>query len=722
MDIYRILFSCLFLLTVGLPLHGAERPNIVFIFSDDHALKAISAYGNALNQTPQIDRIAKEGAIFTRSYCTNSICGPSRASILSGMHSHRNGFLSNRSPGFDGSQTTFPKLLQQAGYQTALVGKWHLKSKPTGFNHYEILPGQGNYYNPDFIQMDGKRKRYIGYCTDIVTDRAFDWLRTQKDDSKPFMLMIQHKAPHRTFAPALRHLDQWKNETLPEPSTLFDDYANRSATLKDNEMEIGRHMRWDYDLKVKNFNPDGTPNSQCVEYPRMTDEQKAAWDAHFEPLNEQLKADYEAGKYSDPKDLLRWKYQRYVKNFLRTITAVDENVGRVLEYLEENNLADNTIVIYSSDQGFYLGEHGWYDKRWMFEESFAMPFLIRWPGTIKPGSRIDELIQNIDYAPTFLDIAGAPIPERMQGRSLLPLLKNQETTWRDDLFYAYYEIGEHAVPPHTGIATDQHKLIHFTKADEWNLFDLKADPNELKSFHNDPAYAEVFSAMRKRYQQAQQRFNISPSTIPAARGDNWWQTRHKEKLQEVKKAGNQAKLVFVGDSITQSWETSGKSIWNEHFAPLNAINLGYSGDRTEHVLWRIKNGEWPESLQPETAVVMIGTNNTGQTQERTAEETAEAIKLICQDINDRAPNTRIVLLSIFPRGQQPSHPMRQKNLKINQLIGDLDKHPKIEVHDFTEHFLDKEGNLPAEIMPDALHPNQSGYEIWAQALNEILSI
>jgi arylsulfatase A-like enzyme len=429
-----------------LPATAAQRPNIVFIFSDDHAPNAISCYPGGIYDevapTPNLDKLASQGAIFTRSYCCNSICGPSRAAILTGKHSHINGFIDNNNSTFDGSQTTFPQLLRDVGYQTAMVGKWHLKSDPTGFDYWEILPGQGSYYNPDFIQQGGGKKRYTGYCTDIITERALDWLKTGRDKDKPFVLMCQHKAPHRNWSPAPRHYDLFDGVTMPEPDSLFDDYANRSATLKEQRMSIHKDFYWGWDMKFNGepqfpeFFMKGLPNG---EYRRMNDDQKKEWDAAYEPRNQQLIAAVKSGEL-EGDDIQRWKYQRYVKDYLRCIRAVDEGIGKMLDYLDSSGLGDNTIVIYSSDQGFYLGEHGWYDKRWMFEESFMMPFLVRWPGVIKPGSVSEALIQNIDYAPTFLEIAGAKIPETVQGSSLLPLLKasgKKTAGWRDALYYYY---------------------------------------------------------------------------------------------------------------------------------------------------------------------------------------------------------------------------------------------------------------------------------------------
>ena len=493
-----------------------QRPNIVFIFSDDHAVKAISAYGGPLAKvapTPNIDRLAREGAVFLNSFCANSICGPSRATILTGKHSHKNGFMRNTGKGLDQSQWTVAKALQKGGYNTAIIGKWHLKTRPVGFDHWEILPGQGNYYNPVFLQQDGKRKRFTGYATDLVTDKALAWL-DRRDKSRPFFLMCQHKAPHRTFAPALRHLGAFDAVKIPEPTTLFDDYANRSRTLARNQMEIDRHLDWAYDVKlrkderggVKLPKPDryGTP-----EYNRMNANQKKRWNAHFGPRNQAFLAQFKSGKLS-ASDIVRWKYRRYMRNYLGTVKAVDESVGRVLKYLDDKGLAKNTIVIYSSDQGFFLGEHGWYDKRWMFEESFRMPFLIRWPGAIKPGTRASQLIQNIDYAPTFLAAAGLKVPAEIQGRSLLPIFKGDVKNWRKSLYYAYYEFGEHAVPRHFGVRTHTHKLMYFPRTKEWNLFDLQRDPNEMKSVYGDPSYRKIQQSLIAEYQRLRKQYDAPP--------------------------------------------------------------------------------------------------------------------------------------------------------------------------------------------------------------------
>ena len=494
---------------------AADRPNIVFLFSDDHAIKAISAYGGPLANvapTPNIDQIADQGAVFLNSFCANSICGPSRATILTGKHSHKNGFMRNGN-NFDPRQWTVAKALQDGDYSTAVIGKWHLNSHPVGFDHWEILPGHGSYYNPEFLQMDGTTKRFEGYATDLTTDKALTWLES-RDKSKPFFLMCQHKAPHRTFAPALRHLGAFDDVEIPEPENLFDDYANRSLTLATNEMEIDRHMDWAYDLKIRKDErgdaklpePDryGTP-----EYNRMNAAQKRAWNAHFSPHNQKFLADYQTGKLTH-SDIVRWKYRRYMRNYLSTVKAVDESVGRMLKYLDDNGLADNTVVIYSSDQGFFLGEHGWYDKRWMFEESFRMPFLIRWPGVVTPGLQPKELIQNIDYAPTFLDMAGMATPDEVQGRSLVPLLKGENSDWRESLYYAYYELGEHAVPQHFGVRTQTHKLIYFPQSDEWNMFDLQRDPNEMTSVYALSEYRQTRQQLADEFTRLREQFDAPP--------------------------------------------------------------------------------------------------------------------------------------------------------------------------------------------------------------------
>lgn len=450
----------------------AGRPNIVFIFTDDHTARALSAYGSDVNETPNLDRIAAEGMRFDQCLVTNSICAPSRAVILTGKHSHINGQLTNGNR-FDGTQQTFPKLLQQAGYQTSMIGKWHLRSEPTGFDHWQVLIGQGPYYNPRFL-VPGDTVRIEGYTTDIITDLALEWLQGGRDASKPFMLMYQHKAPHRGWHPGPDHFETYADEVIPEPSNLFDDYSQRASPAAEQGMTIARHLDV-RDLKLQ------APGS-------MNDAQKAAWEAVYGPRNEAFHA---ANLEGD--ELTRWKYQRYVKEYLRTVAGVDDNVGRMLDYLDASGLADNTVVIYSSDQGWYLGEHGWYDKRWMYEESLVTPLLVRWPGQVEAGSVNGAMVSNLDFAATFLDVAGVDVPADMQGRSLKPLfLGETPDDWRSSHYYHYYEYpGYHCVERHYGVRTSEHKLIYYYNRDEWELFDLAADPAEMNSVYGQEAYADV---------------------------------------------------------------------------------------------------------------------------------------------------------------------------------------------------------------------------------------
>ena len=475
-------------------------PNILFIFSDDHALNAISAYGGPLAKlapTPNIDRLAREGAIFGNSFCANSICGPSRACILTGKHSHVNGFVDNDNSTFDGAQWTFPKAFQKAGYQTAIIGKWHLISEPTGFDHWEILPGQGNYYNPDFLLPGGEKRRYPGHVTKITTNLAKEWLSQKRDASKPFVLMCQHKAPHRNWMAAPEHLGLFASTVFPEPRTLFDGYENRASTLKTQKMQIDADMTWTSDLKVMP-NPLGDDKDRVGELSRMTSEQRAPWLAAYESENRALLTRF--GTMTE-RDKLRWKYQRYLKDYLRCVRGVDDSVGELLKYLDDTGLAKNTIVVYASDQGFYLGEHGWYDKRWMFEESLKMPLLVRWPGVVRPGSRPDALVQNIDYAATFLEMAGIPAPPDLQGKSFAGILRSPRSSrgFRDAIYYRYSGERTHNVAPHDGVRTDRYKLMFFPSTGEWNLFDLKIDPQEMRSVHAERKYARTLETMKRLY-------------------------------------------------------------------------------------------------------------------------------------------------------------------------------------------------------------------------------
>ncbi len=489
---------------------AADRPNIVFVFSDDHATQAISSYGGPLAEiapTPHLDSIAEDGMRFTRCMVTNSICGPSRATILTGKYSHLNKFYKNEATKFDGSQQTFPKLLRQVGYQTAIIGKWHLASDPTGFDHWEILPGQGSYYNPDFRNAEGK-ERITGYCSEVITDKALTWLDEQRDKEKPFILMVQHKAPHRAWDPAPKYLTLYDDIEIPEPDTLFDDYEGRGTAARDQDMSIEKTMTLATDLKVKEA--DETGQFARGLYGRMTDEQKAQWDAAFQPKNDAfLKAKLTG------KDLIRWKYQRYLKNYLRCIKSVDDSVGELRAYLQENGLAENTVFIYSSDQGFYLGEHGWFDKRFMYDESYRTPLLVSWPGKIKPGSVSSDLVSNLDFAQTFLDIAGADDPSDMQGASLVPILSGEKPAdWRTSHYYHYYEYpGWHMVQRHEGVYDGRYKLMNFYDVKEWELYDLQADPKEMSNVYADPKYAAEASRLHGELESLREQYQVPENEL-----------------------------------------------------------------------------------------------------------------------------------------------------------------------------------------------------------------
>ena len=486
-----------------------DRPNIILIFSDDHALRAVSAYGDALIETPGIDRIAHEGMLFRHATVTNSICGPSRAALLTGKFSHVNGKFTNGGL-FDGSQPTLPKYLQAHGYETAIIGKWHLGSEPTGFDHWDILRGQGEYFQPTFISARGEAA-FGGYATDVIGRKTIDWIERQRAGDKPFFLMSQHKAPHREWFPPLRHLNLYADTVFPEPDSLFDTYEGRASGAVQQEMTLARHFN-DRDLKFLPgeadlaVRPDDIPRQAGWRYmvSRLTPGQRQAYRDAFEQRNRPL---VEGSLSGD--DRVRHIYQRYMQDYLAVVTAMDENIDRLLDYLDESGLAANTIVIYTSDQGFYLGEHGWYDKRWMYEESLHAPLLVRWPGVTAPGSETGALIQNIDIAPTLLDAVGAPVPEDMQGESFTPFLRGEEPAgWRDAIYYHYYEgpPAVHAVPRHYGVRSARYKLINYYDLGEWELFDLQRDPDEMQSVYGDPDYRDVQAGMLERLQALRSRY------------------------------------------------------------------------------------------------------------------------------------------------------------------------------------------------------------------------
>ncbi len=494
-----VCLSALLFLSENAVFAGESRPNILFIFTDDHAYQAMGAYGSNRNETPNMDRLAAEGMRFTNCCVTNSICGPSRAVIQTGKYSHVNGFLDNNCR-FDNTQQTFPKLLQNAGYQTAIVGKWHLACEVTGFDYSEVLIGQGPYYNPPMIR-NGEKVEHVGRTTEIITELSLDWLKN-RDKSKPFLLMTQHKAPHREWDPYHEYYEKYKNREFPYPETFDDDYSGRTRAVLEQDMTIAETMT-PLDLKLR------VPGV----WQRMTDEQKAEWHAMFDGRQ----AEFEKVK-NDPVALKRWKYQCYMKDYSSVVACVDDNIGKMLAFLEENGLAENTVVVYASDQGFYLGEHGWFDKRFMYNESFKTPLLVRWPGKVKAGSVNDDLVSNVDFAETFLDLAGVAVPDDMQGRSLVPILKGEKPDdWRTSLYYHFYEYpAVHMVKKHEGIYDGRFKLIHFyDDIDEWELLDGQADPLELKNVYGDAQYAADIERLKKELERQKTVLKVPPLQIRA---------------------------------------------------------------------------------------------------------------------------------------------------------------------------------------------------------------
>ncbi len=473
---------------------GARKPlNIVFIMTDDHTAQMMSCYDSRYMDTPNLDRIAADGVRFTNSFVANSLSGPSRACMLTGKHSCANRFFDNSTCVFDSEQQTFPKLLQGAGYQTAIVGKWHLESLPTGFDFWEILPEQGSYYNPDFITMQNDTIVKPGYVTKIITDDALSWL-DGRDRSRPFCLLIHHKAVHRNWMADTPELGLYEDRTFPLPENFYDDYEGRPAAAA-QEMSIVRNMDLVYDLKMLRPEAESELKELYESFvDRMDPAQRAAWDDFYGPIIDDFYASNPEGD-----SLALWKFTRYIRDYMKVVRSLDDNVGRVLDYLDSHGLRKNTLVVYTSDQGFYMGEHGWFDKRFMYEESMHTPLIMRLPRGFKRRGDIPELVQNIDYAPTFLELAGVPVPGDIQGRSLLPLLRGEDPEdWRDALYYHYYEYpAEHMVKRHYGIRTDRWKLIHFyNDIDEWELFDLASDPTEMHNIYGTPGTEGLVDSLK----------------------------------------------------------------------------------------------------------------------------------------------------------------------------------------------------------------------------------
>ena len=455
-----------------------QRPNIVYIMSDDHAAHAISAYGSRVNRTPNIDRLAKEGMLMTSVFATNSICTPSRAAILTGQYSHVNGVtVFNR---FDSSRLTVATLLHDAGYYTGMIGKWHLGSDPAGFDVWNILPGQGVYMNPIFYTAASETTYTGRYATDVITDLGIDFIRT-RPKNKPFFLMLHHKAPHRPWEPDAMHRAPFVDKWIPEPPTLWDSYATRTDALHENEQRVAKDLTR-RDLKL--VPPEGLAGADLTRW-LGTKPESVTVTRHGAPVTLTGEA------------LARWKYQRYMQDYLATVQSVDDNIGRLLAYLDRSGLARNTIVVYTSDQGFFLGDHGLFDKRFMYEESLRMPFLVRWPAVIRPGSRSDAMALNIDFAETFLDAAGVGVPNAMQGRSMLAIWRGRTPAdWRTSMYYRYYhDPGDHNTRAHYGVRTRTHKLIYFWKKDQWELYDLVNDPMEMNNLYGQPGQEQLAATL-----------------------------------------------------------------------------------------------------------------------------------------------------------------------------------------------------------------------------------
>ena len=484
-----------------------ERFNIVYIMTDDHTAQMMSCYDNRYVETPNLDRIANDGVKFVNSFVANSLSGPSRACMFTGKHSHANGFYDNTTCVFDGSQQTMPKLLQKAGYETAIIGKWHLESLPTGFNYWEILPGQGDYYNPRFIEMNNDTITEKGYLTNIITDKSINWLENQRDKSKPFCLFVHHKACHRNWLPEMKYLSLYEDKTFALPDNFYDDYSGREAA-KTQEMSIYKDMDIMYDTKM--YKSDGNSRLKATYESmlnRLDESDRKTYDEFYQPIIDEFYKNNPQGH-----ELAEWKYQRYMRDYAKVLKSFDDNVGRLLDYLEKNGYLKNTLVVYTSDQGFYMGEHGWFDKRFMYEESMRTPLVMRLPDNMKHKAKgdITEMVQNIDYAPTFLDIAGVDIPSDIQGVSLLPLLEGEKPVdWRKSLYYHFYEYpAEHMVKRHYGVRTDRYKLIHFyNDIDVWELYDLQEDPKEMNNLYGKPGYEKVTEDLKTELAKLQKQYN-----------------------------------------------------------------------------------------------------------------------------------------------------------------------------------------------------------------------
>ena len=486
--------------------------NIVYIMTDDHTAQMMSCYDKRYVSTPNLDRIARDGVRFTNSFVANSLSGPSRACMLTGKHSSENRFFDNSTCVFDAEQQTFPKLLQKAGYQTAVVGKWHLGTLPTGFDYWEVIPEQGDYYNPSFITMQRDTIVERGYLTNIITDKSLEWIGA-RDKQRPFCILIHHKAVHRNWLPELKYLNEYEDTTFPMPDTFYDDYEGRVAAAE-QEMHILEDMDIIYDTKMLKDDVETHYKGAYLSFiGRLTPEEREQYDAAYAPI---IKEFYE--KQPQGKELAEWKYQRYMRDYAKVVKSLDDNVGRVLDYLKEQGLDKNTLVVYTSDQGFYMGEHGWFDKRFMYEESMRTPLVMTLPEEFDRKGDIVEMVQNIDYAPTFLELAGVDVPDDMHGESLVPLFRGERPKdWRTSLYYHFYEYpAEHMVKRHYGVRTDRYKLIHFyNDIDEWELYDLQQDPQELNNLYGKGGYDAVTKELRAELLRLQEEYKDPVRFSPA---------------------------------------------------------------------------------------------------------------------------------------------------------------------------------------------------------------
>lgn len=496
------------LVALASQVQAQQRPNIVYIMTDDHTSQMLSAYGKSPIRTPHLDSLAADGVLFRNSFVANSLSGPSRACMLTGKHSHKNGFTNNEHGVFDGSQQTMPKLMQQAGYQTALVGKWHLVSKPTGFDYYDILGGQGEYYNPTFFHQDGTRSVEQGYCTNVITDKAINWIES-RDREKPFIIFVHHKACHRDWLPELKYLRLYEDRTFPMPDNFWDDWEGRVAAQQ-QQMSISSAHDMDLIYDNKAYLP-GDKSRLSGTYLYYVNRLAEADRQKYWTFYDSLSCDFKRRELKG-KELTEWKFQRYMRDYAKVTTSMDDNVGRLVDYLKSAGLYDNTLIVYTSDQGFYMGEHGWFDKRFMYEESLNTPLIMHLPKGMERRGEITEMVQNIDYAPTFLELANVQVPSDIQGKSLLPLLTSTSDTqgkkvlkWRDAIYYHFYEYpAEHSVKRHYGIRTKRYKLIHFyNDIDVWEMYDLQTDPSEMHNLYGNPAYSKIQKSLHRQLRQLQ---------------------------------------------------------------------------------------------------------------------------------------------------------------------------------------------------------------------------